>query len=361
MGNGTLAMVRSLRDKLARSIHPNFRVVTMPDFYLDYILSYPGNLEDLTASLETVARRGGGNIVGWKHLVGRGGNSPNLAAQLTALEVEVVPIIETNELGYNIIAQSLKGVDLSHVKRTGTMSSTLSLEADYSGRRVNMMMSNPASHAKFGPEKLSHDDKSVIRDSDFVVVLNWGQNQRGTDLAEVVFKTAREGDAITFFDPGDPSSNQNGIQELNNRVLVTGLVDVLSVNENELLQIGEALQREGGGSIESGLFETAGAISMLGCRVDLHTPEFSASFEDGRSEKVPCLAIKPAKVTGAGDVWNAASIFAEGMSLNNSERLLFANAAAAAYLTREDLNPPGLAEILEFSGKLERSMEKSAH
>ncbi len=328
MGNGTLAMVPPLRDKLAKNMHPNFRVVTMPDFYLDYILSYPGNLEDLTASLEAVARRGGGNIVGWKHLVGRGGNSPNLAAQLTALGVEVVPIIETSELGYDIIAQSLKGVDLSHVKRTGAMSSTLSLEADYSGRRVNMMMSNPASHARFGPEKLSRDDKAVIRDSDY---------------------------------PGDPSSNQNGLQELNNRVLVTGLVDVLSVNENELLQIGEALQREGGGSIESGLFETAGAISMFGCRVDLHTPEFSASFEDGRSEKVPCLAMKPAKVTGAGDIWNAASIFAEGMSLNNSERLLFANAASAAYLTREDLNPSGLAEILEFSGKLERSIENSGH
>ena len=246
-------MVPTLRDKLT-DIHPNFRVVTMPDFYLDYILSYPGNLEDLTASLETVARRGGGNLLGWKHLVGRGGNSPNLAAQLIALGVEVVPIIETNELGYDILSQSLKGIDLSHVTRTGTMSSTLSLEADYSGRKVNIMMSNPASHANFGPEKLSRKDKEVIRKSDFVVVLNWGQNQRGTDLAEEVFKTAREGGGVTFFDPGDPSSNQKGLQELNNRVLVPGLVDVLSLNENELLQIGETLQREGGGSIESGLF-----------------------------------------------------------------------------------------------------------
>jgi len=134
------------------------------------------------------------------------------------------------------------------------------------------------------------------------------------------------------------------------------LVDVLSVNENELLQIGESFQREGGGSIEGGLFETAGAISMFGCRVDLHTPEFSASFEDGRDQKVPCLAVKPVKVTGAGDVWNAASIFANGMKLSTKERLVFANAAAAAYLSREDLTPPSIAEILEFSRKLEDSI-----
>src|SRR5215510_7121185 len=125
-------MVPTLRDKLTNA-RPNFRVVTMPDFYLDYILSYPGNFEDLTASLESVARRGGGNLLGWTHLVGRGGNSPNLAAQLAALSVDVVPIIETNQLGYEIISQSLKGVDLSHVKKSGTMSSTLSLESDYSG------------------------------------------------------------------------------------------------------------------------------------------------------------------------------------------------------------------------------------
>src|SRR6266705_4994834 len=176
-------MVPLLRDKLARAL-PRFRVVTMPDFYLDYLARYPGKLEDMTASLESVARRGGGNLLGLKHVVGRGGNSPNLAAQLSNLGIEVVPIIETDEIGRAILEGSLRNVDLSHVKTTGTMSSTLSLEMDYLGRRVNIMMSNPASHATFGPEKLSHDDKELIRTADFVVILNWGQNQRGTDLAE---------------------------------------------------------------------------------------------------------------------------------------------------------------------------------
>ena len=236
------------------------------------------------------------------------------------------------------------------------MSSTLSLEMDYSGRRVNIMMSNPGSHASFGPEKLSRDDKELIRTSDYVVVLNWGQNQRGTDLAEFVFETASQNNVITFFDPGDLTSRLKDIRDLNNRVLSRGLVDILSVNENELVQISAELgEREEWK--KSDLLAAGGALSEIGCRVDLHTPEFSASFVDGRSDQVPCLRFVPAKVTGGGDVWNAASIFAQGVGLQPSERLLFANAVAATYLSREDLNPPGLEEILVTAEKLERSIE----
>ncbi len=345
-----------LREKLAKGAPP-FRVVVMPDFYLDYLLHYPGKLEDMIASLEAVAGRGGGNLLGWKHSVGRGGNSPNLVAQLAKLGVNTVPIVETDELGHAVLARALKNVDLSHVKTTGTLSTTLSLEADYSGRRVNIMVSNPGSHSTFGPERLSEDDKDLIRKANFVVVLNWGQNEKGTDLAEEVFKIAREGDAVTFFDPGDPTFRAKDIQDLNQRVLTSGLVDVLSVNENELLQLASAVQEGIPRETENPLFEAASVFSMLSVRVDLHTPEFSATFVDGQRERVPCLKLEPAKVTGAGDVWNAADIFAQGMRLEHSERLLLANATAAAYLKREDLEPPGLEEILQVADELEKTIE----
>ncbi len=326
----------------------------MPDFFLDYLLFYPGKLEDMTGVLSATASRGGGNIVGWKHSVGRGGNSPNLVAQLAKLGVNAVPIIETDELGHAVLAKSLKNVDLSHVKTTGTLSSTLSLEADYSGRRVNVMVSNPGSHSTFGPERLDKEDRELIRQANFVVVLNWGQNQKGTDLAEEVFKIARQGEAVTFFDPGDPTNRTRDIQDLNQRVLTTGLVDILSVNENELLQLASAVEEGVAEGTDNPLFEAASVYSMLAVRVDLHTPEFSATFVDGQRERVPCLKLEPAKVTGAGDVWNAADIFAQGMGLGHPERLLFANATAAAYLRREELEPPGLEEILQVADELER-------
>ncbi len=345
-----------LREKLAGA-KPNFAVVAMPDFFLDYLVSFPGKLEDMTKALTEVAGRGGGNLVGWKHSVGRGGNSSNLVAQLARLGVRATPVIETDETGYAVLAKALPNVDLSHVRTTGALSSTIALEADHSGRRVNVMLSNPGSHATFGPEKLSEDDKELIRNVNFVVVLNWGQNQKGTDLAETVFRLAREGSAVTFFDPGDPTPRLGDIPGLNQRVLTSGLVDVLSVNENELVKLASNVKDEAAQG-ENPLFEAAGVFSMLGVRVDLHTPEYSATFIDGQRERVPCLKIQPAKVTGGGDMWNAADIFAQGLGLEHTERLMFANATSAAYLKKSGVEPAGLEEILKEADLLEQLTEE---
>jgi len=345
-----------LKDKLTEA-KPDFTVVAMPDFFLDYLVSFPGKLEDMTKAFAEVAGRGGGNLVGWKHSVGRGGNCSNLVAQLARLGVRATPVIETDAIGHAVLAKALPNVDLSHVRTTGTLSSTIALEADHSGRRVNGMLSNPGSHASFGPEKLSEDDKTLIRESNFVVVLNWGQNQKGTDLAETVFQIAKEGSAVTFFDPGDPTPNLGEVEGLNQRVLTSGLVDVLSVNESELVKLAANVKDEAAQE-ENPLFEAAGVFSMLGVRVDLHTPEYSATFIDGQRERVPCLKIQPAKVTGGGDMWNAADIYAQGLGLEHSERLVFANATSAAYLRKTGVEPASLEEILKEANALEQFIER---
>jgi len=276
--------VAGLKETLTHA-KPSFRVVVMPDFYLDYILTYPGKLEDLTASFLEVAQRGGGNLLGWGHTVGRGGNASNVVAQLS----------------------------------------------------------------KLGPEKLTQEDKQIISEADFVCVLNWNQNMKGTDLAEKVFSIAKEeGRAVTFFDPGDPASRIGEIEGLNERVLTPGLVDVLSVNENELVHLAKGVAEDTSEfeGAEDPLFGAASVFSMMIPRVDLHTPEFSATFVDGQRVRVPCAKIKPAKVTGAGDVWNAADIYAQGVGLGHKDRLIFANAAGAAYLEGRGLEPPTLGEVV---------------
>lgn len=173
---------------------------------------------------------------------------------------------------------------------------------------------------------------------------------KGTELAETVFRLAKsEGKAVTFFDPGDPTARAGEVEGLNQRVLTSGLVDVLSVNENELLQLTAHVVEdnpEDEVSEENPLFRAAGVFSMLAVRVDLHTPEFSATFVDGQRERVLCAKFDPVKVTGAGDVWNAADIFGQGIGLEHRERLLFANATAAAYLKKSGLEPASMAEIL---------------
>src|SRR5437879_5615542 len=286
----TLDAVAELKQTLTHA-KPSFKVVVMPDFYLDYILTYPGKLEDLTASFLEVAQRGGGNLLGWGHTVGRGGNASNVVAQLSKLGCQVVPIIETDQLGKTVLQHFLKGVDLSHVRTTGTMSRTMSFETEHSGRRVNIMVSDPGSLSQFGPEKLTEEDKQIISEADFVCVLNWNQNLKGTDLAEKVFTIAKEeGKAVTFFDPGDPAFRTGEIEALNQRVLTPGLVDVLSVNENELVHLANGVAEdtteiEGA---EDQRFVAASVLSMVLRRVDLHTPEFSATFVDGQRVRVPC-------------------------------------------------------------------------
>jgi ribokinase len=356
MATGVSQPISALKEKLGEK--PTFKVVAMPDFYLDYILAYPGNLDDMAKARVGVAERGGGNILGWKHLVGRGGNASNFSAQLLKLGANVSPIIETDDFGKLALAHFLKGADLSRVRSTGALSRTLALEAEYSGRHVNIMASDPGSLSSFGPEKLSEEDRELIREADFVCVFNWNQNLKGTELAETVFQTAKtEGRGVTFFDPGDPTARATEIPGLNERVLSKGLVDVLSVNENELTQLASAVTEETGGfdgEEPSPLFQAASVFSMLGSRVDLHTPIFSATFIDGQRERVLCGKSTPLKVTGAGDAWNAGDIFAQGAGLGHKERLVFANATAAGYMRKPDLDPCSLAEILDQVEEIEK-------
>src|SRR5712664_1008011 len=346
----------ALKEKLGEK--PGFKVVAMPDFFLDYILAFPGKLDQMTGAMVDVAERGGGNLLGWKHLIGRGGNASNFSAQLSKLGVTVVPVIETDEFGRIALAQFLKDVDLSHVTTTGSLSRTLALEAEHIGRRVNIMARDPGSLSSFGPEKLVAEDLELIRQADFACVFNWNQNLKGTELAEKVFQTAKnEGRGVTFFDPGDPTSRAREIPRLNEQVLSKGLVDVLSVNENELTQLASAVSEATDGfegEEENPLFQAASVFSMLGSRVDLHTPTFSATFIDGQRERVLCAGTTPLKVTGAGDAWNAGYIFAQGIGLSHKERLVFANATAAAYMRKPDLEPCSLAEILDQVREIEK-------
>ena len=135
---------------------------------------------------------------------------------------------------------------------------------------------------------------------------------------------------------------------MNQQVLTPGLVDVLSVNENELMHLAKGVAEDTSEieGAEDPLFGAASVFSMMIPRVDLHTPEFSATFVDGQRVRVPCARIKPAKVTGAGDVWNAADIYAQGVGLGHKDRLIFANAASAAYLEGRELEPPTLREVV---------------
>src|SRR5438445_7067129 len=87
--------VAGLKETLNRA-RPSFKVVVMPDFYLDYILTNRGKLEDLTVSFLKVARRGGGNLQGWGPTVAGGGNARKGVAHFSKFGCKVVRIMETD-------------------------------------------------------------------------------------------------------------------------------------------------------------------------------------------------------------------------------------------------------------------------
>src|SRR5947209_17868637 len=104
------------------------------------------------------------------------------------------------------------------------------------------MVSDPGSLSQFGPEKLTQEDKQIISEADFVCVLNWNQNLKGTDLAEKVFSIAKdEGKAVTFLDHGDPALRTGDIEALNQRIIHLCHVDDLRDKDKYLDRLAEGL------------------------------------------------------------------------------------------------------------------------
>src|SRR5207244_12888780 len=136
---------------------------------------------------------------------------------------------------------------------------------------------------------------------------------------------------VPFFDPGEPPARRSALSNVNERDLSQGLRDGPSVSHHRLTQLASALTEETGefdGDETNPLFQAASVFSMLGSRVDLHTPAFSATFVDGQRERVLCAMSTPLKVTGAGDAWSAGDILAQGIGLDHRQRRVFATATA---------------------------------
>ena len=289
----------------------------MPDFFLDIIVGLsPRSLEGFCAEVAGVVSRGGGNIIVTNRLV-RGGNAANTASALAALGVEVRLAATVDELGYAVLAKSLKGVDV--VPIWGEQPITVALELP----GANVMLSNPGRLSCVGPS----DVEALVEDRyDAVAVLNWAQNRCGTELAFHVF--SRVGGAIRYLDPSDPTIAMDRLPSLVD-LLRSGLVDVLSINENEALRIAEHLGFQGDRPDKA----AEHIYRQVNVRVvDLHTSTFSFSMPSGAY--APTHAIEPKLLTGAGDSWNAGNLYGHMAGMPPERRLALANAVAGYYITR---------------------------
>jgi len=167
----------------------------MPDFYLDHYLIYREPLDTFQEDIMRIGTRGGGIIPGARQsqFLKGGGNSVNTAKVLSDLGVNCFLMLRTSGLGLKLLEHFAENrVDLSHVKTDGKLALTVALELEHRSRRFNVMMNDPGSIADFGPDSLTDDDLSLIRSAEFVCVLNWSSNLRGTELASKVFELVRK-------------------------------------------------------------------------------------------------------------------------------------------------------------------------
>ena len=335
-----------------------FRVVVMPDFFIDRLVSYAGDVAKFSKAVAEVARRKGGAIHEVKQTELRGGNAANTAAALAALGVKVYPIISTSPLGQHLLKFYLEpfDVDLFHVKTSGKESLTTAVELLHEGERVNIMMGDLGSLPNFGSKDLSEGDFKLLQTTDYVCVFNWASTKRwGTELAGSVFRFVKEkGKGKTYYDTGDPTPNLKETPKLVNNVLLSGIVDVFSVNENEAFLYASQLNPEVKNlkkkmEHQDLAKECARTLAKhLSARIDLHTTTFAGSFTSDKEVKVPAFRVSVLRSTGAGDAWNAGNILGDALRLPDACRLTLANAVAAYYISSPSAEHPTLSKLVKF-------------
>jgi sugar/nucleoside kinase (ribokinase family) len=339
-------------------ISKEIRVVVMPDFFVDRLITLEKSPSEFASAIADVAGRKGGSIDGIRQTDIRGGNAVNTASALAALGVKVTPIICASKFGLQQVNFHLKplGVDTSHVKVRDKPSLTTALELEGEQGRVNIMLRDLGSLADFGPADLSEEDYETIRSADYVCVFNWaGTRKHGTELAEKVFREVQAaGKGRAYFDTADPTPNRKEIPELMERVLKTRQVDILSLNENEAItyaaQLKSKVDEESGHMrLDELALESARVLAKhLPARIDLHTTAFSAAFSKNGEVLAPAFKIKALRATGAGDAWNAGNIFGYGNGLSDEGRLTLANAVSACYLTDPEGEHPTREKLINF-------------
>ncbi len=329
--------------------------VVLPDFFVDHFVVIE-TLDHLLESLKRLAEQGGGNLLDTEQFIRRGGNTVNTASALLSLGLNPRPIVTTDDYGASLLKALVDSkMDLSHVHTNGRLSSTVSIETEHSGRKVNLMVSDSGSASEFSFSDLTENDIDVIKGSGLVALANLHHNKECAEFAHDLFQMTKEASsAKTFINMGDPSGNPEVVPQLIDRVFRSGLVDIVSMNENEVGWIAASLTGDPdrwnnlSGKPELWLRGAQLIASETGIRVDLHTPHYTATILGDETTATPTFLVESHVVCGAGDSWNAGDIYGTLLNLPPLERLTLANAVASLYVSSESATHPTLSDIVQF-------------
>jgi ribokinase len=325
-------------------------IVVMHDFFVDRIIRLESK-ENLSCALSEKAKVGGGSIRGIPTTDVKGGNAVNIAYSLAKLGAKVSLFTVADEMGSVRIRQTFAQfgdkVTLRIAKgRTGL---TTCFEFPHEDTRVNVMVSDVGDNESFGSERINSEaDKTILKNADGVMVVNWATNIDGTELAEFSFKNSPS--AFHFLDPADIETRKHDFR--NSLAKLSGVTDCLSINENECNSLADVL---GFGHILGSVYspeEVKGAAKRIsenvGISTDLHT-KIGAAWSNGKeSAFAHAIKVDAKRLTGAGDTWDAADIIGYLADLHPQERLLFANCCASLYMRDPNGEPPSSNKAFEM-------------
>ncbi len=350
--------LEEIADFLERSQHKRTtkRVALLPDLFADQIVTISSTPSGFLSEAAAIMSRGGGNYTGVRTQLTRGGCAANCAAALSALEVPTSLISSTSELGVQLLklTSNQSFLDLSHVKTDGKLASTVALETREKGQVYNIMISDPGSTANFSKQSLNKTDYAALKNSSIVGLFSWNLIEKGTELIETVAGFCHENRVQTYLDLGDPVPRMRKLSDLVDKVIRTGLINYLSVNENELRAVSRCLFAR---NFRNGpLPDLAKKVANeLPVELDLHTPDYSGLVTRKESILSSTFDVKVRRSTGAGDAWNAGNIFGLLRGARAPVRLLMANLLAAAYVSGLQ---PEINSLKKLSGFLKKTKLK---
>lgn len=325
-------------------------IVVMHDFFVDRIIRLESK-ENLSGALSEKAKAGGGSIRGIPTTDVKGGNAVNIAYSLAKLGAKVSLFTVADEMGSIMIRQTFAqfGDKVTLRIANGRTGLTTCFEFPHEDTRVNVMVSDVGDNESFGSERINSEaDRTILKNADGVMVVNWATNINGTELAEFSFKNSPS--AFHFLDPADIETRKHDFRD--SLAKLSGVTDCLSINENECNSLADAL---GFGQVLGCVYsveevkQAAKRISeSVGISTDLHT-KVGAAWSNGKeSAFAHAIKVDAKRLTGAGDTWDAADIIGYLAGLHPQERLLFANCCASLYIRDPNGEPPTMNKAFEI-------------
>jgi ribokinase len=328
----------------------NLMVSVLPDFYFDRIVRVP-SLRALIRQVELKAASGGGNLRGFFQTEVKGGNATNLAYALSSLSARTNLYCVGNSLTRALLSTPPAGCKVKVIE--GRPGYTMALEFPFKRKPVNVMISYVGDSSNFDGRELTRHDAMTLRKSDCVALVNWSSNAKGNELALKVFGLSGREGRLNFIDPADVTGAESRLRVLARKILDQGLVDVISLNENEARIIARTLSIKGlrRSYDRRAVIRVANMLhDSLHVGVDVHTPIGSASSTDQGEAWVDSFGKVSGFVTGAGDVWDAGDIIGYLLGFKPEDRLRFANSCAHLYLTSKNARLPTLREAVRLAG-----------